>query len=88
MRNDRKTNTEISDLSPVDVAVIGAGMAGLSTQPGMFQVSLGVRIDPEWGLQDLPGKVNLPLAKLIIIDGRERTRLAFYQYSHNPSMAP
>lgn len=56
--------------------------------PSMVQVSLGVKIDPKWNVRKLPSKINLPLTKPFVIDGRKRTRIRIYLYSHDPSMAP
>ena len=55
--------------------------------PSLIQVSLGMRNDPAWGLSELPTKVNLPV-KPFMVDGRERTRLRVYNYSHDPTTAP
>ncbi len=59
-----------------------------SLHASMIQISLGVDIDPQWGLHELPFKVNVPLAAPIVVDGAEHSRLQIYNYVHDPSMAP
>jgi phytoene dehydrogenase-like protein len=56
--------------------------------PSLIQVSLGVEVDPAWGLSDCPTKLSLPVKKPFVVDGLERTRLRVQNYIHDPTMAP
>jgi phytoene dehydrogenase-like protein len=53
----------------------------------IVQVSLGLRFDPSWGLQEMPQNLCFPLMEPIVVDGRERERIGLYQYIHDPGMA-
>ena len=54
----------------------------------IVQVSLGVRRDPAWRMDDMPDTINLPAAEAFSVDGRKQTRLAVRHFAHDPGMAP
>jgi len=71
-----------------DSSAYDAEFARGSVYGGIVQVSVGVRLDPAWGLAEAPKNLNLPLDEPIVVDGTPMARIAIQQSARDPSAAP
>lgn len=61
---------------------------GAVLQPPIVQVSLGVRIDPDWGLDSAPYSLIFPVSPGITVDGKKHEGIRLRHYARDSSMAP